>query len=453
MAQDHLAAIQAEQAAERSISLEALAYIALAALALCLRLAELDTVNMTDLEARLSLQAWHTVEDDAPGSYEISSSPLTYTAQLLAFSVLGASEFSARIGPALAGLATLFAPLLFRGVLGRTRTFVWSTLFALLTLPIASSRSVDGSAFMILFAILSVWMIRRYWYSQRPRDAMWAIVPVTFMVCLSSPAGIPLLIVLMLAGWLAVWRTAMSAPQRLELTGDDILQLAVKRLRDFPLAHALAVPLLVVLPVATLFMLNRAGLSTVSQLIEMAIAGVGRSFSYDGAPLGLAALAVYEPLLIIFACGGAWLLWKKGDVTYVDRFAAAWAAVGALGLLLYPGAGPADAMWVVAPLTLLASYGITQLMVNRRVVVLWAAGDGVDEDGQQNELYTTRYWWAKWAISAGVLLCLVILSVQFMQVARMMLELPPAHRPGRRPVSIGRARHSCGCCKVWDCCS
>ncbi len=426
MAQAEVAATQTEEAAARSVSFEALAYIGLALLAFCLRLAELDTVNMTDREARLSLHAWHTVEDDPPGAFAVSSSPLTFTAQLLAFSVLGASEFTARIGPALAGLATVFAPLLFRNALGRTRTFVWSTLFALLTLPIASSRSVDGSAFMVLFTLLSVWAIRRYWYSQRPRDALWAIVPVTFMVCLSSPSGIPLLIVLMLAGWLAVWRTAMSAPQRLELTGDDILQLAVKRLGDFPLAHALLVPLLVILPTATLFMLNRAGLSTVSQLIETAIAGVGRSFSFDGSPLGLAALLVYEPLLIIFALGGAWLLWKKGDVTYVDRFAAAWAAVGAVGLLLYPGAGPADAMWVVAPLTLLASYGITQLMVNRRVVVLWAPADDVDENGQHSELYTTRFWWAKWAISAGVTLCLLILSLQFMQVARLMLDLPPA---------------------------
>ncbi len=420
-----MAATQTEEAAERGVSLEALAYIALALLAFCLRLAELDAVNMTDREAQLSLQAWHTVEDDAPGSFDVSSSPLTYNTQLLAYSLLGASEFTARIGPALAGLATVFAPLLFRGVLGRTRTFVWSTLLALLTLPIASSRSVDGAAFMILFALLSVWMIRRYWYSQQPRDALWAIVPVTFMVGLSSPSGIPLLIVMMLSGWLAVWRTAMSAPQRLELTGDDILQLAVKRLGDFPFAHALLIPLLVILPTATFFMLNRAGLSTVSQLIETAIAGVGRSFSYDGAPLGLAALAAYEPLLIIFACGGAWLLWKKGDVTYVDRFAAAWAAVGAVSLLLYPGAGPADAMWVVAPLTLLASYGITQLMVNRRVVVLWAPAEDADEGGQRSELYTTRFWWAKWAISAGILLCLLILSVQYMQVARLMLNLPP----------------------------
>ena len=408
-----------------AISAEWLAYIGLALLALWLRVAGLGDIQLTDLEARQALAAWHTVEDDAPGAFSAASSPLAYNAQLLAFSLLGADEGAARIGPALAGFAFVLTPLLFRRILGRTRTFIWALLLALLTLPVASARMADGTAFMMFFAAVAIWLIRRYWYSRRNRDAICSIVAVSFMVLLSSPAGIPLLAVLLAAGWLAVWRTALSAPQRLELPGDDILQLAVKRLREFPCASVLLVPLLVLLPVATLFMLNRAGLSAVGQLLESAISGIRHSAGSDGLPLGFAALVSYEPLLILFATGGAWLLWKKGDVTYIDRFAAAWAVVGALGLLLYPGARPADAMWVVLPLTLLASYGITQLMVNRRMVVLWATDDEIDGETPPNgELYSTRYWWAKWAISAGLLLCLFILSLQFMQVARLMLDLP-----------------------------
>ena len=134
-------------------------------------------------------------------------------------------------------------------------------------------------------------------------------------------------------------------------------------------------------------------------------------------------------------CGGAWLLWKHGDVTFVDRFAAAWAALGSIGLLLYPGARAADALWVVVPLTMLASYGITQLMVNRRVVILWSNAE--DENGEDRALYTTRYWWVKWAISAGVLLCLFVLSVQFMQVARLMAEVP-AGTPLAEAVTLSR---------------
>ncbi len=425
----------AQTAPEPSLSIDAewLAYLGLALLALFLRVTMLDTAPITDEEARQALHAWHTIEDDAPGAFGVSSSPLTYLAQLAAFSLAGGSELTARLGSALAGFALALTPLLFRKSLGRTRTFIWAVLLSLLTTPLAASRSADGVCYMLLFTILAVWMIRRYWYSLRLRDACWATAFVTAMLLLSSPSGIPLLLVLLLAGWLAVWRTALSAPQRLELPGDDILQMAVTRTREFPFSRVLLVPLLLVAASATFLMLNPSGLSTVAQLIESAVSGALHSRSASGFRLGLAVLLLQEPLLIVFALGGAWLLWKHGDVTYVDRFAAAWAAIGAIGLLLYPGAGPADALWVVAPLTLLASYGITQLLVNRRVVVLWATGDQTEDESQSDSdslLYTTQYWWAKWAISAAVLMCLFILAVQFMQVARLMTEVPAGSTVG-----------------------
>ena len=406
------------------IPAEWLAYAGLALLSLWLRVTLLDSVPLSDFEAQQSLHAWHTVEDDAPGRFDAARSPLTYLSQLLTFSFAGADEFNARIGTALAGFALSLTPLLFRNSLGLTRTFIWTALLSFLTVPLAASRAADGTSFMLLFALLAVWMIRRYWYSQRLRDASWAIAFVTFMLLLSSPSGIPLFVILIASGWLAVWRTALSAPQRLDLPGDDILQLAVKQLRGFPFVPALLVPFLLVVVTATLFMLNPAGLRTVSQLIESSITGFYASASAGGIRLGFAALILNEPLLIVFACGGAWLLWKHGDVTYVDRFAAAWALLGALGLLLYPGARASDALWVVIPLTLLASYGITQLIVNRRVVVLWERSDFDTEDVNDSALYTTHYWWAKWAFSAGVLLLMVILSVQFMQAARLLADLP-----------------------------
>lgn len=404
-----------------SVSIEALAYLGLALLTMLLRLHDLDMAPISDFEAEGALQAWHTIEDDAPGVFAPSSSPLTYLAQLASFSLLGASEFTARIGAAIAGLALAFTPLLFREILGQTRTFIWAALLSLLTIPIVASRIADGVSFMMLFAMLAIWLIRRYWYSRRQSDAFWAIACITFMLLLSNPRGIPLLAVMLAAGWLAVWRTALSAPQRLGLPGDDILQLAVRRLRDFPVARATFLPILIVFLTATLFMLNPAGLRTVSQLVNQAVSGLTQSDSLDGTRLGFVTLVFYEPLLIIYALGGAWLLWKKGDITYLDRFAAAWAAIGAVGLLLYPGARATDAMWVVAPLSLLASYGITQLMVDRRVVILWAAAE---DDAEDSALYSPRYRWVKWAISAGVLMFLLILAVQFMQVARLLLALP-----------------------------
>ena len=71
-----------------SIDAEWLAYIGLALLALFLRITMLDSVPISDAEARQALHAWHTIEDDASGAFATSSSPLTYLAQLTAFCCL-----------------------------------------------------------------------------------------------------------------------------------------------------------------------------------------------------------------------------------------------------------------------------------------------------------------------------------------------------------------------------
>lgn len=411
---------QIPQTTQWNISVEVIAYLVLAIIAVLFRVAELDAVPLSDTEARQALHALHTVNAHVPGEFVVSESPLNYWMQIFGFSTLGASEFTARWGAVLAGVLLGLSPILFRDQLGITRSFVWSVLLSLLTVPVASSRYADGTTWMMLFTVLTIWMVWRYWYSEKISDAMWATAFITPMVLLSSPRGIPLLVILLAAGWLAVWRTALSAPERLDLPGDDILQTSIKRFAGFPYLKVAFIPVIVILLVATGSMLNPAGLSTVSQLIDAALAGITQPVTESGMRLGFVALLTYEPLLIIFAIGGSWLLWKHGDVTYVDRFAVGWATVGAIGLLLYPGATASDAMWVVVPLTLLASYGITELMVNRLVIVLWMNDEDTDGD-----LYSTQFWWTKWIISIGVLFFLMIIAVHFLEVSRGLLSLPP----------------------------
>ena len=406
-----------------TIRAEWLAYVFLALLALTLRIASLDSIPLNDYEARQALHAWHTVESDAPGNFVIAHNPLTHLGQVLAFSVLGPSAFSARVIVAIAGVCLTLSPLLFRDTFGATRTFVWSALLAILTVPVAAARTADGTTFMMLFTILAIWMIRRFWYSQQLGHAKIAGAFVIAMLVLSSPSGIPLLFILLLSGWLAVWRTALSAPQRLDLPGDDILQMSLRRLNTFPLAQVALVALVVVFLTTTLFMLNPGGLQTVGELINISLSRLTQTDNVDGLRVGLIALLTYQPLLAVFALGGAWLLWRHGALSYVDRFAAAWAVVGSLALALYPGALPADSMWAVLPMSILASYGITQLMINRRTAVLWSDGDE-HESSESHDLYSTRFWWVKWAISFGVLLLLLTASVQFLQVSRALLDIP-----------------------------
>jgi 4-amino-4-deoxy-L-arabinose transferase-like glycosyltransferase len=410
---------QQSQTTGMTLSIEVLAYLALTLLALTFRIAELDAVQLSDYEAQQALHAWHTITPSASGEFATSNSPITYTTQLITFATLGGNELTARLSTVIAGMLLSLSPLLFRGRIGKTRAFVWALLLSLLTTPIVSSRYADGTTWMMLFAVLSMWAIWRYWYTKHTRDALWATAFVTCMVLLSSPSGIPLFVILIAAGWLALWRTALSAPERLDLTGDDILAIARKHVISFPYMAVAWVPVFAVVTISTLFMLNPAGLSTVSQLINTAIIGITQPAHPDGVRLGFVALFTYEPLLIVFAISGAWLLWRHDAATFAERFAVAWAVLGTVGLLLYAGATPSDVMWVTIPLTLLASYGITELMVNRLMLVFW------DTHNTSNSLYSTQYGWVKWVISLGTLLLLFVVSVHFQEIARSLLLIQP----------------------------
>lgn len=281
-----------KQSASISIRSEWLAYLALALVSLVIRVAALGSVPLNDYEARQALHAWHTVEDDAPGNFVTSHNPLTYSFQLLTFSTLGASAFSARIAVTLAGVALSLCPLLFRENLGATRVFIWSLLLTVLTVPVAAARTADGTTFMMLFTVLAIWMIRRFWYSRELPHAMAAVVFVTLMLALSSPSGIPLFVILLVSGWLAVWRTALSAPQRMDLPGDDILQLSLKRLQDFPYTRVAFVPLSIVFLVGTMFMLNPAGLQSVAESVNVSLTGFSQGRSADGMRLGLSLIHI-----------------------------------------------------------------------------------------------------------------------------------------------------------------
>ena len=412
---------------QTALPLETLAYISLFVLALAMRLAALGDVPLGDYEAAQALHAWYTLEHDAPGAFATSHNPLTHVTQLISFSVLGASAFTARIGVAFAGAALTLTPLLFRGTIGVTRCFIWSLLLSILSLPVAAARTADGTTFMMLFAVLATWMIRRYWYSEQLKDAMAGAICLSFMLFLCSPSALPLLLILTVAGLMALWRTALSAPERLDVPGDDLLQLSLRRFKTVSYAHLALVSLAAVFLTGTLFMLNPGGLRTIGALVDAALAGFTQPSDASGLRLGLATLLIREPLLIIFALGGAWLIWRHGAVTFLDRFAAAWSLLAVLGLALYPGARAADAMWAALPMSLLASYGITQLMVNRRVAALWTQDDDDGDDG--HELYTTRYWQIKWLMSLGILLLLLTASTQFLQLARAMHALPADYAP------------------------
>jgi len=74
--------------------METVAYALLIVFAIVLRLAEVDTVPLREYEARQALAAWRVVQP-IPGLEPIApQSSLLFTGHVIAFTLLGASEFS-----------------------------------------------------------------------------------------------------------------------------------------------------------------------------------------------------------------------------------------------------------------------------------------------------------------------------------------------------------------------
>ena len=124
------------------LTVERAAYLGLALLALVLRLANLGVVPLSDAEAAQALVAWNIYQDQPLD--QVGYSPLVVTLDLVGFALLGDSEFAARLGPALLGVALVLLPYGLRRYLGRAGALAASALFAISPTAVFLSRSVNG---------------------------------------------------------------------------------------------------------------------------------------------------------------------------------------------------------------------------------------------------------------------------------------------------------------------
>lgn len=119
-------------------------------------------------------------------------------------------------GTVFAGIALLLSPLLFRPLLGSTRTFLLSLLLAFSPVLLASARSGSPDVWALLFAMISLWGL---WQATRYyRYAAVAVIGLAALAFLSSSGGLILAVILGVAlGLTAVWRRGTT------LTDDDEL--------------------------------------------------------------------------------------------------------------------------------------------------------------------------------------------------------------------------------------
>ncbi len=99
--------------------------------------------------------------------------PLLFELTALTYHILGVSDFTSRVVTALAGVALVMTPLLFRRWIGRTGAYATAVL--LLISPSISyySRYVRHDVLLMLSAVLLLWVVLEYLDTGHNRWLAW----------------------------------------------------------------------------------------------------------------------------------------------------------------------------------------------------------------------------------------------------------------------------------------
>jgi predicted membrane-bound mannosyltransferase len=283
---------------EAVISVEFVAYLALIVLALVLRIAQVDVVPLSNAEAREALAAWRTVQPDAPGSTIVPESPLLFLLHSLSFTLLGGSEFSTRIWTVLGSVGLILSPLLFRDLLGRGRAFIGSMLLAFSPVLLIASRSDSAVVWTMLFGVLALWAVWRYYQTSIGYFGILAIVLTACTVFLTDPTGFIFVLILIGASVFAYWITPQELPDESDSSAAHLLSVVRERLQTLPWQSGLLIAALTVALVASLFMLYPPGFGAVSGLLGAGARGLTTPRPDVPFLFPLLVILFYEPVLI-----------------------------------------------------------------------------------------------------------------------------------------------------------
>lgn len=339
---------------------EALIYVALALLALVLRVAALDHAPLDDAQARQALAALRTVDGRVPGPIPQADSPLTFAFHALLFGVAGANEVTARLPVALAGVALVLLPALWRRYLGPLPPLILSLLLAISPVAMLAARTMSGVTWTMLLALLGPWLALRFVETREERWAILATVCLAAMIFLAEPAGF-LTAISLAFGLLFAWLTSDE--------GEDSLLSTTRRLaRAWPWATGALAAGVTVVAVATVLFWVPSGLAVVGNAIWAGLRGfVERPIGTPKAFPAWVALR-YDMGIVLFGLLALYHAVREGG--FFERALAGWALAGIVWSVGYAGAGAAHALWVTLPLTALVALRVTDWLTERPGI-LW----------------------------------------------------------------------------------
>jgi hypothetical protein len=412
---------ETSQNGQMTVSIEVLAVIALALLSILLRVIDLGATPLGDAEVERALSAWRATSPSASGSDIVADSPVIFWGQRLAFTFVGGSEGAARIFTAIGGVLLSLTPLLFRGLLGRVRAYLFSLLLTLSPVLLAASRFSSGVVWAMLFGVLGLWAIWQYWEDDVQRDTFSVLGTIFFgsLIFLSEPGGPVLAIILIGACAIALSLSAMDAPDEVDAPGDDFLSDVRTQFTQWNWRRGLLFTALIIVAISSGFFLYPGGLSMVGAMLDGFLSGVTQS--KPDAPLffPLVTSLFYETWLWGFAIAAIWVILRRDEMTYVERFLIVWVVLATIASMIFAGAEAGHALWLIVPLAGLASYLFTDVLADDGAPAMWIA-DWLDDE----DLRDSSARWGKWLLAGLTVALMIMLSIHFQLIVRDILGVP-----------------------------
>lgn len=341
------------------LTVETAAYFAIAALALGLRLAALGWYPLTGGEASQALSAWNAIQGQPLTA--VAYSPLTFSLSLPLFLLFGASDFSARLAPALLGCALVLLPYFLRHRLGRGGALIASALLAWSPSTLYLSRIAGGGMGAAFGALLATTGFVR-WLDYR--EEKWLYLGAGGLALALISDGNGYLFLLLAATF--IWALYLFDPQ----SPEGALRTALSDLLSTPGpgGRAAAVFVLTFLAGATAFSFHPNSLARAAELLPEWLASF--RLAGEGAispPLFL--LVLYEPLALVMglACLGL-LAFRRDGLT---MFLAYWFFGAAMIVTFQQGRTAGAFPMITIPLILLSADSLDKLLRQPRERQEW----------------------------------------------------------------------------------
>ena len=301
------------------------------ALALFLRLVLLARYPLGDAEATLALKALALSRGQGG---VLGTAPLYTLWTGAVFFLFGATDFTARLVPALVGSTLVLLPWWWRRWVGREVALGLAFGLAVAPMLVSISRVAEGTALAVTFTLYALtWAVERRW----PGAVLW-----TGLALLAGPATGLGLLGLLLAGvvW-GLWRRGTALSQAQTSSAKAAPSHAMGWAWGL-LAWALAATLLGAVP---------AGLGGLAEGVVAFAHGWG---TRSGVPWGAPGLASF--LAAPWAWGFAVLgvVHPRPQANDWRVGAGLWALAALAVAMLYPARQPLDAAWASVPLWALA---------------------------------------------------------------------------------------------------